>query len=270
MSKPTENRESAARTSKQRDRVFAESITGWLTNRIFLIPGAPDRYPKLPWRRILRARGRVRGVLFIAKILFLWPFEMMFVLLRPAPLSGVSRKTISPTFRHGEHVCFLYQSDDALQRALARFVKEGFAVGDQCVCVESDAVQAKLRVDLQSFGVDVEKELARGSLVFLSGRETYFENGKFIPQRLLSRLSELMDQSLRAGFTGLRVAGEIPVAHGDPAFEKQLVDYERQSDAYFAERKAIGFCHFRVDSLAHDTMDSVFDAHGLHIVEART
>jgi MEDS: MEthanogen/methylotroph, DcmR Sensory domain len=206
MAKPTQSRESAVLASKQQDKIFAESITGWLTNQFFAIPGAPDRYPKLPWRRILRARGPVRGVLFITKILFLWPFEMMFVLLRPPALSRVSRKTISPVFKHGEHVCFLYQSDDALQRMLARFVKEGLAMGDQCVCVESDVVQAKLRVDLQSLGIDVEKGLARGSLVFLSGLDTYFESGKFSPQRLLNQLSELMDQSLRAGFTGLRVA----------------------------------------------------------------
>jgi hypothetical protein len=86
---------------------------------------------------------------------------------------------------------------------------------------------------------------------------------------LLNRLSELMDQSLRAGFSGLRVAGEIPVTRGDPMFERQLIEYERQSDAYFAERKAIGFCHFRVASLRKHTMDSVFDAHGLHLAEAR-
>jgi hypothetical protein len=268
MPKTTENREVAARASKQRDEVFAEAITGWATNRLFSIPGIPDRYSKLPWRRIQKTRGSTRGALFIARILLLWPFEMMFTFVRPdAPLDGAV-KTSSRSFNYGDHVCFLYRRDDALQRMLARFVDEGFAMGDQCVCVESNAVHARLRSDLQSLGIDVEKELARGSLVFLSGRDTYFENGEFNPQRLLNRLSGLMDQSLQAGFNGLRVAGEIPLASGDPVFEKQLIEYERQSDAYFAERKAIGFCHFRVDSLPHKTMDSVVGAHGLHIMEA--
>jgi hypothetical protein len=266
MSKNTENREVAARASKQRDEVFAEAITGWATNRLFSIPGIPDRYSKLPWRRIQKTRGSIRGALFIARILLLWPFEIMFTFVGPD--LGGAVKTSSRSFSYGEHVCFLYRSDDALQRMLARFVDEGFAMGDQCVCVESNVVQATLRSDLQSLGIDVEKELARGSLVFLSGRDTYFENGEFNPQRLLDRLSGLMNQSLQAGFSGLRVAGEIPLASGDPVFEKQLLEYERQSDAYFAERKAIGFCHFRVDSLPHKTMDLVIDAHGLHIMEA--
>jgi MEDS: MEthanogen/methylotroph, DcmR Sensory domain len=269
MSNPAENRELAARASRQRDQVFAEAVTGWATNRLFFIPGIPDRYSKLPWRRIQKTRGSIRGALFIARILILWPFEMIFTFVRPtAALGGGAVRADARSFSYGDHVCFLYRSDNALQRMLARFVSEGFAMGDQCVCVESNAVQARLRSDLQSIGIDVEKELARGSLVFLSGRETYFENGEFDPQRLLNRLSGLMDQSRQAGFSGLRVAGEIPLALGDPVFEKQLIDYERQSDAYFAERKAIGFCHFRVDSLPHRTMDSVVDAHGLHIMEA--
>jgi hypothetical protein len=268
MSKPTENREAEALASKQRDEVFAEAVTGWATNRLFSIPGVPERYSKIPWRRIQKGRGSIRGALFVARILFLWPFQMMFTLVRPATHLDGAVKPNSPSFGYGDHVCFLYRSDDALQRMLARFVSEGFAMGDQCVCVESNAVQARLRTDLQTIGIDVERELARGSLVFLSGRETYFENGGFDPQRLLHRLSGLMDQSRQAGFSGLRVAGEIPLTSGDPVFEKQLIDYERQSDAYFAERKAIGFCHFRVDSLPHKTMSSVVEAHGLHILEA--
>jgi hypothetical protein len=206
--------------------------------------------------------------LFIAKILFLWPFEMLLAFLRPVKALGAASKPNARSFGYGDHICFLYRSDDALHRMLARFVIEGFAMGDQCVCVESNAVQARLRSDLHSLGVNVEKELARGTLVFLSGRDTYFENGEFNPQRLLSRLSGLMEHSVQAGFNGLRVAGEIPVTTGDPVFEKQLIEYEKESDTYFSERKAIGFCHFRVDSLPHKIMDSVVDAHGLHIMEA--
>ena len=263
MSKPTDNREAAAR-----DEVFAEAVTGWATNRLFSIPGVPERYSKIPWRRIKKSRGSIRGALFVAKTLILWPFEMILTFVRSATPVGGAVKADARSFDYGDHVCFLYRSDDALRRMLARFVSEGFAMGDQCVCVESNVVQARLHSDLQSLGIDVEKELARGSLVFLSGRDTYFENGEFNPQRLLDRLSGLMNQSLQAGFSGLRVAGEIPLASGDPVFEKQLLEYERQSDAYFAERKAIGFCHFRVDSLPHKTMDLVIDAHGLHIMEA--
>jgi hypothetical protein len=267
--KPSKFREVATHVAEQHDDKFAEAITGWATNLFFPLPDIPNRYHRLPWRRIFRSRGAIRGVLFVLGTLTRWPFELLVEVLRPGRdlADRIGCKSTASEFKYGDHVCYLYRSDYALQRALVRYVHEGLEKGDQCVCVESDRVQAKLRLDLQSHGVDVEKELARGSLVFLSGRETYFENGEFNPQRLLSRLSELMDQSVQEGFSGLRVAGEIPVTSGDQVFAKQLIDYERQSDAYFAERNAIGFCHFRVDSLPLKAMDSVIDAHGLHIVE---
>jgi len=267
MPKPSKFRDRATHVTERQDDKFAEAITGWATNLFFPLPHIPNRYHKLPWRRILRSRGAIRGVVFVLVTLAWWPFELLTEVLFPGRDLADRKESNVSEFNYGEHVCFFYRSENALQRVLARYVNEGLEKGDQCVCVESDRVQAKLRVDLQSLGIEVEKEIARGSLIFISGRETYFENGRFDPQRLLSRLSGLMDQSVHGGFSGLRVAGEIPVTAGDPVFERQLIEYERQSDVYFAERKAIGFCHFRVDSLTHKAMDSVIDAHGLHVVE---
>jgi MEDS: MEthanogen/methylotroph, DcmR Sensory domain len=262
-------RDIKTRVSKERDDLFAEAITGWATNRLFPIPRVPNRYLRLPWRRILKSRGTISGILFIARILAAWPFEMLIEFLRPANGHGQkSNQHLVSQFNHGDHVCFLYRSEAGLQEMLARYVAEGLAKGEQCVCVETTRVQEKLRVDLRSLGIEVEKEIDRGALVFFSEDEVYFIGGEFNPEALMNRLAESINTSLQNGFTGFRISGEISRASGDPVLQEKVLDYERRVDEYFADKKAIGFCHYRFDKFPQKTLHSVVDAHACHIVDA--
>jgi hypothetical protein len=268
VAKPAKYRDRATRVSERHDDTFAEEITGWATNRLFPIASLPNRYVRIPWRRILESRGAVRGVLFVVRILALWPFELMIEILRPGhALVDGNRNTVSE-YNYGDHVCFLYRSEDALHEMLAQFVDEGLKKGEQCVCVETTRVQERLCGDLRSLGIDFEREIAKGSLFFLSEEEVYFRGGEFDPQGLVKQLSESIDRSQEAGFSGFRISGEISRASSDPMIQERVIDYERRVDEYFAGKKAIGFCHYRVEAFSEEMLDSVIDAHGLHVVEA--
>jgi hypothetical protein len=263
---PAKYRDRATRVSEQHDDTFAEEITGWATNRLFPIASLPNRYVRIPWRRILESRGTVRGVLFVVRILALWPFELMIEILRPHDLVDGNRNTVSE-YNHGDHVCFLYRSEDALHPMLARFVNEGLKKGEQCVCVETTRVQERLCGDLRSLGIDFEKEIAKGSLVFLSEEEVYFRSGEFDPQGLVKQLSESINRSQEAGFSGFRISGEISRASGNAMIQEKVIDYERRADEYFTGKRAIGFCHYRFDAFPEEMLDSVIDAHRFHFVE---
>jgi hypothetical protein len=264
---PAKYRDRATFVSERNDDKFAEEITGWATNRLFPIASLPNRYVRIPWRRILESRGAVRGVLFVVRILALWPFELMIEILRPGhTLVDGNRNNVSE-YNHGNHVCFLYRSEDALHEMLAQFVNEGLKKGEQCVCVETTRVQQRLCGDLRALAIDFEKEIAKGSLVFLSEEEVYFKSGEFDPQRLVKQLNESINRSQEAGFSGFRISGEISRASGDAMIQEKVIDYERRVDECFTDRKAIGFCHYRFDAFPEEMLDSVIDAHGLHLVE---
>lgn len=216
MPKQFKSRDRDARAFKRYDDLFAEAVTGWATNLLFPIPDIPSRYLKLPWRRILRIRGRIRGVLFIVKTLAFWPFELVPELLRirNALDNRSEERNRASQFNHGDHICFLYRSEKALLGMLARYVNEGLAKGEQCVCVESPCVRDMLCEDLRLLGINLDHEIARGSLVFLSEEDVYFKGGKFDPEGLMKQLGESIDTSLRNGFTGFRIAGEVIPSRG--------------------------------------------------------
>lgn len=256
MARPAKYRDRAIRVSDRHDDIFAEEITGWATSLFFPIASLPNHYVRIPWRRIIESRGAVRGVLFVIRILTLWPFELMIKVLRPGDhrVERNENRNEFSEYNHGDHICFLYRSEDVLQETLARFVNEGLEKGEQCVCVETMRVQESLCGDLRSLEIDFEKEIAKGSLVFLSEEEVYFKNGEFDPQGLVEQLTESINRSQEAGFSGFRISGEISRASRD--------------SKYFVGKKAIGLCHYRLEAFSEEMLDSVIDAHGLHVVEA--
>ncbi len=234
------------------------------------MPNIPNRYSRLPWRRIFRGYGAIRGTLFIAKTLAIWPIELIIELAWPE--RGTHRKSpgrgFASQFRQGEHICFLYRSEQALQDMLTRYVAEGLANGEQCFCVETTRIQERLCASLGAVGIDIEAETARGALVFLLEDDAYFGGGSFDPSALVDQLGKLIDQSLKAGFSGFRVSGEISRASGNTALQRQVIEYEKRVDEYFIDKKAIGFCHYHADRFSQKALESVIDAHGLHMVEA--
>ena len=250
--------------------LFAEAVTGWATNRVFPMPNIPNRYHRLPWRRIFRTFGVIRGSLFIARILAIWPFELIIEVVRPHHESEQESQSghFGSQFSQGEHICFLYRNEQALQEMLTRYVAEGLAKGEQCFCIETKRMQERLCAGLRAIDVDVEREIAKGSLVFLLEDDVYFGGGNFDPSALVDQLGKLINQSLDAGFSGFRVSGEISRASGDPVLQRQVIEYEKRVDEYFIDKKAIGFCHYHADKFSQEVLESVIDAHGLHIIDA--
>jgi MEDS: MEthanogen/methylotroph, DcmR Sensory domain len=232
MAKPAKCRDRSAHVVSRHDDVLAEALTGWATNLLFPIPEVPNRYLRIPWRRILETRGPIRGFLFVVRILALWPFELMIEVLSPGRnfAGGNQNKSDVSDFNYGDHVCYLYRSEDDLQDLLARYVNEGLRRGEQCVCVETMRVQERLCRDLRSLGIDPEKEIAKGSLLFLSEEEVYFKSGEFDAEGLLNQLAESINLALIGGFSGFRIAGEISAASGNSTIQKKVIDYERRVD----------------------------------------
>jgi hypothetical protein len=89
MRKGPKNTKEKARASED---ALAEAVTGWATNRLFPMPNLPNRYFRLPWRRIVKRYGVVRGALFLAKTLAIWPFELIVELARADPKPGQNRE----------------------------------------------------------------------------------------------------------------------------------------------------------------------------------
>src|SRR5690242_10095633 len=71
-------------------------------------------------------------------------------------------------FRHGDHLCVFYRSEEALMEVLSPFIAEGLRKGERCFCVQRPEIFQRLEYDLRFIGVDVDSARKIGALEFHS------------------------------------------------------------------------------------------------------
>ncbi|MBV9886719.1 MAG: MEDS domain-containing protein [Acidobacteria bacterium] len=169
-------------------------------------------------------------------------------------------------FRHGDHVCVFYRTETALLEILTPYVAEGLRKGERCFCVQTNEVTRRLTVDLQFIGVNVDREIARGSLEFHSENDVYFESGAFDGDAMIRRLMRSVEESVKAGFTGFRSAGELTWA-SDEAHCKQVIGYEKMVEQCYPGKRAVGLCQYRMSAFEPTVLQALLEAHRMHLIE---
>ena len=111
--------------------------------------------------------------------------------------------------RHGDHRCLIYESAAEQMAAIVPFLKEGLARNECCISIVHDRTVEEVAGALAATGVDVSHERKRGALLLLTSRDTYLRSRAFDHAVMIDFLGQKMLQALAAGFSGLRVTGEM-------------------------------------------------------------
>jgi hypothetical protein len=170
-------------------------------------------------------------------------------------------------FKHGDHICVFYQSEDALMEALTPYIAEGLRNGECCFCVQNSAVTKRLFDDLRFLGLRPEFEVERGALLVHSEKEIYFPNGRFEPERMMQMLEKAIDQCANSGFSGFRSAGDLSWAARGQEDCKQVIGYEKMVEECFPGKAAVGLCQYAVKDFPAEVLESVLAAHRMHLVD---
>jgi hypothetical protein len=171
------------------------------------------------------------------------------------------------SFQHGDHICVFYRTENALLEILSPYVAEGLRRGECCFCVQPIHIMQKLRNDLQFLGVKVDQEMNRGALLCYSEREIYFESGKFDPHGMIRKLESAIENSVRAGFTGFRSAGELSWAGDSVTHCKQVTGYEKMVEECYPSKPAVGLCQYRMGAFSQETLDELLESHKMQVIE---
>jgi hypothetical protein len=169
-------------------------------------------------------------------------------------------------FHHGDHICVFYRTETALLEILTPYIAEGLRKNERCFCVQSNEVIRRLTLDLQFIGINVEREISRGSLQFYTENEIYFAGGAFDGEGMIRRLMRSIEEALKAGFSGFRSAGELTWAAGE-TFCKQVVGYEQMVQQCFPGKTAIGLCQYRMSAFEPEVLEALLETHRMHLIE---
>jgi len=164
-----------------------------------------------------------------------------------------------------DHLCLIYETQEEQFSAVIPFMKIGLERGEKCVYVVDDNTAAMVINGMKGAGIDVESAVESGKLVIVSKQEAYLKQEYFDPDWMIGFLKRATDEAKAAGFSALRVTGEMTwVLSGDPGAER-LMEYEAKLNYFFPENDALAICQYNRNRFPPEIIKHVIATHPLVI-----
>ena len=149
----------------------------------------------------------------------------------------------------GDHICALYATPEDLAPLVAAYLAEGLRRGERCWFMPSADGTEDTRSAMRALGVDVDREVARGALIFPDANAAYAVRGRFDPEESMAVFSAAIEQALNDGFTGLRAAAEMSWVLAAEEGAELIVTYEALLKSLFSSSRATGMCLYPRDRI---------------------
>lgn len=160
------------------------------------------------------------------------------------------------------HQCLVYQGSPAAHLpALAAMIRLKLTENNRCLYLNSVPMVTGLRSYLFAAGVDVPKEIMKGSLV-LSSETGHFVNGRFNIDRMLGIINDAAEQAQREGYDGLLATGDMSYEFGSERDFSQLLEYEQRLEELFQQHPTLfGICQYHSDLLPPEAVQQGLLSH---------
>ena len=124
-----------------------------------------------------------------------------------------------------DHVILIYESREAKRNTLFSYVERGLEIGEAATYICSEESPDEIREAMKQFGIDTERYEEQGALRILPYTEMYIRDGIFNIDDVMGIWSEIYDETMSKGFSGMRVTGEMScfIKHG---LVEELIEYE--------------------------------------------
>ena len=172
------------------------------------------------------------------------------------------------SFRHGEHICGLCETEDEQLAVAAEYVIEGLRSGARALYVGADATAIdRFHTVLHYRRVNVASVVKRRALLELTHDEAHLSGGSFDAEGMLHMLNDAVETALNDGFSGLRACGDMSWLLREPDGADQVVAYEAFLNSFFHSVHGAGMCLYDRRRLPAHLVDSALATHSSAIVE---
>ena len=114
---------------------------------------------------------------------------------------------------------------------------------------------------LATAGLDIPAAAARGQFELRSNTDTYLENGRFSPDRMLAVFEQLASGHARHGFGQSRIVCRMDWAAGSPRLMDDVIEFEsRVNDLWRVHQDAV-ICTYRLEQFGGDAIMDILRSH---------
>ncbi|MDB5384903.1 MAG: hypothetical protein JWM11_549 [Planctomycetaceae bacterium] len=169
--------------------------------------------------------------------------------------------------KYGDHICSIYENADEQLDAAVQFIKEGINQKARCLYIADEHTIKEVAETLSAAGVNVDQELLRGALRLQTSQDTYLRTGNFVPQVMTDFVHEAEVEALAAGFSGLRLVGEMTWALQADSICDRLIEYEALFNHLLKSSKSVVLCQYNKSRFDSPCIHDVIRTHPLVILD---
>lgn len=167
--------------------------------------------------------------------------------------------TVASGLARDSHVCWVYDDPRDLAAAARQYLANGLARGEQLLCVGDDSIEAVVAAL-----PDADRLRERGVLTVLRLADAYAVGAAIVPEEQYDFYAAQAADALAAGFTGLRVVGEVSALVADPAWVPEHLRWEHLADDLIARGAGLSaLCAYRADRVDAETLADLESVHPL-------
>jgi hypothetical protein len=165
------------------------------------------------------------------------------------------------------HVCAFFNSRDEEYETLNPFFKQAIDQGEKNLHIVDPARLEDHRKQLASSGIDAAACEACGQLQVVPWADAYFdEAGKFDKSRMLATLEALTGSGREAGYSRLRIMGNMNWVFDDVSGSEDLIEYEAEVNEVLSRNRQPAVCVYDIAKLSGSMMMDLLRTHPLTLV----
>lgn len=173
-------------------------------------------------------------------------------------------------FRRGEHICSIHDTEEEQLATAAAYLADGIWQGQRCLYIAADrgALQ-RFRTALGAHRLDAAILSERGALIELTHDDAYLAGGEFSVGRLVTLLTDSIEQATADGFAGWRGCGDMSWLLAAAPGSERVAEYEALLQRFFADRRASGMCQYDRERLPLPLIDMALATHSTAVIGGR-
>ncbi|MDR5756465.1 MEDS domain-containing protein [Caballeronia sp. LZ035] len=175
--------------------------------------------------------------------------------------------TIAGTPMDAFHVCAFFDSRDEEYDALNPFYKQAIENGEKNFHIVDPALIDDHRARLEASGIRTHDCEACGQLEVVTWPEAYLDGeGSFNKDRMLAMVDRLTGSGRDAGFSRLRIMGNMDWAFGDTPTVPDLIAYEAEVNEIIERNRQPAVCVYDMAKLTGAMLMDVLRTHPLTLI----
>lgn len=162
----------------------------------------------------------------------------------------------------GDHIVLLYKDMIEILSASVSFIKTSLARNEKCLYIKGDLDENLLLAELKKQIPDLDSNIARGQLQFLTKDETYALSNNFKADRMITKLKKESIKALKEGYAGLSITGELSWVLNFENGKEEIIEYEWKLNQYiFDDYPLIAMCRYNLNKFDKSIIKAIIELH---------